>query len=176
MQYNVAQLLKDPVGATREYELDAAPGLLADVPAVARYVGRAKFTRINEGILAEVRIRTRVRLNCSRCLTETEEPLALKFTEEFRQTVDLASGAQIAAREGEDAFLLDQFHTLDLTEAIRQYALMAIPLTSLCREDCAGLCPVCGQDRNQVHCEHQTQPVDPRLGILSTLLEDEERS
>jgi uncharacterized protein len=176
MEFNVAQLLKEPVGATRVYQLSEGQESIEDVPAVKPYIGSVKLTRINEGILADVKVDTRVRLSCSRCLADTELPLSLRFTEEYRPTVDLGSGAAVRVHSEEDKFTLDESHTLDLTEAVRQYALTAIPLSPLCREDCAGLCPVCGKDRNASPHDHRSEPTDPRLEVLGKLLEDDERS
>jgi uncharacterized protein len=158
------------------YQLSESPDKIEDVPAVEPYNGSVKFTRINEGILADVKVDTRVRLSCSRCLKDTEQPISLQFAEEYRPTVDLASGAAVRVHTEEDKFTLDESHTLDLTEAVRQYALTAIPLSPLCREDCAGLCPVCGKDRNVSPHDHRSEPTDPRLEILGRLLEDDERS
>ncbi len=177
MRYNVAQLLKETTGASREYELEAEAGLLADVPAAAPYVGNLRLVRLNKGILATAKISTTVRLVCGRCLTTFEQPLEIEFTEEFRPTVDLATGATLPEPEdNEDVFTIDEFHTLDITEAVRQYGLVNLPLSPLCREDCAGLCPVCGKDRNLDACSCKAEPDDPRLAVLADLLADTERS
>lgn len=175
MQFNVAQLLKEPIGATREYELVEAFAAVPDVPAIERYEGRARLMHINEGVLAEVAVGTKVRLTCSRCLSDTEQDVSVRFAEEYRTTVDMATGATIAVDDQLDKFTLDQHHTLDLTEAVRQYILTAMPLSPLCREDCAGICPICGRDRNVSPCDCRSEPADPRLEALGRLLEDDER-
>ena len=48
-------------------------------------------------------------------------------------------------------------HTIDLTDAISSALLMETPYVVLCREDCKGLCPVCGENLNQVDCGHGAQ-------------------
>ncbi|MHB1005140.1 MAG: YceD family protein [Chloroflexota bacterium] len=174
MQYNVAQLLKEPVGATREYEIEESPNQVPDVPAVAPYVGKARLVRLNQGVLVEVEADTTVRLTCGRCLTDFVQPLRFEFTEEYRPTVDLTTGTPVAAEPGDDRFTIDEYHTLDLTEAIRQYALVALPLWPICREDCLGLCPICGRDRNVSPCEHEMKAVDPRLAVLERLLREDD--
>jgi uncharacterized protein len=176
MLFNVAQLLKDPIGSTREFDLDEGSDLLADVPARARYIGHVKIIHINEGALVEAVVRTTAEVDCSRCLRPVEVPLQFKFTEEYRPTIDLATGLPVPVREGEEFFRIDESHTLDLTEAVRQYALLNLPPYALCREDCAGLCPSCGQDLNQGRCECAKEQVDPRLAVLAQLLGDSERS
>ncbi|MBA7688765.1 hypothetical protein ES703_97254 [subsurface metagenome] len=66
-------------------------------------------------------------------------------------------------------FTIDEHHILDLTEAIRQYALLAIPMKPLCRGDCAGLCPNCGHNINQGPCDCSPQETEPRWSELSKL-------
>lgn len=148
-----------------------------DVPAVAPYVGKARAVRLNQGLLVEAEADTTVRLNCGRCLTDFEQPLHIEFTEEYRPTIDVATGMPIVAQPDDDKFTIDEFHTLDLTEAIRQYSLVALPLSPVCREDCLGLCPICGRDRNVSPCDHATKAADPRLAVLEQLLNenDDER-
>ncbi len=177
MQFNVAQLLKETTGATRVYEVHESADLLPDVAAVAPYEGTVQLMRINGGILATARIATSVQLTCSRCLGTAVQPLRIEFAERFCPTVDVTTGNPIPRDDDEqDTFAIDEYHTLDITEAVRQYALVNLPLSPLCREDCLGLCPVCGQDRNITHCECAAAPVDPRLAVLGQLLADSERS
>ena len=176
MLFNVAQLLKDPIGATREFELDEAADLLAEIPARSRYVGHLRLIRINEGLLAEARVETTVEVACSRCLRPVVVPLRQQFNEEYRPTIDLATGLPLPMREDEEYFRIDEYHTLDLTEAVRQYALLNLPQFALCREDCAGLCPICGRDLNEGRCACAREQTDPRLAVLAQLLGDSERS
>ena len=176
MIFNVAQLLKEAVGATRTYELHEEADLLPDVPAIAPYAGSVRLVRLNQSVLVTAQVDTRVRLSCSRCLGTVEQPLHIEFTEEFRPTIDIATGSTLPTPEDQDTFVIDERHTLDLTEAVRQYALINLPLVALCREDCAGLCPVCGQDLNVGRCECQKEAGDPRLAALAELLAASERS
>ncbi len=65
---------------------------------------------------------------------------------------------------------------IDLTPIIRDYATLDIPIRQLCSEDCKGLCPVCGMNRNQEDCGHRQVSIDPRMAELQKLLEDKETS
>ncbi len=53
----------------------------------------------------------------------------------------------------------------------RELLALELPMAPLCRDDCAGLCPACGADRNTVDCGHDTTPTDPRWGALTELRE-----
>jgi uncharacterized protein len=85
-------------------------------------------------------------------------------------TVDVTSGAPLPAPEEASTFTIDEHHILDLTEAVHQYAVIALPMKALCDEDCAGLCPSCGRDLNQGPCDCPPQEVDARWSELTKLL------
>ncbi len=59
---------------------------------------------------------------------------------------------------------------LDLAPLARDAILLDLPLAPLCREDCAGLCPTCGADRNEEACDCPTEVIDPRWVALEALL------
>jgi uncharacterized protein len=82
---------------------------------------------------------------CARCATPVENAFSVSFDERF------AREGQV--RDDEDIYTFTGFE-IDLTDALSEAATMALPFRSLCREDCAGLCPVCGADRNQNDCGH----------------------
>ncbi len=173
IEFNVAQLLKSPVGTTRQYDVDEP------LPAVEGYQptepvrGRVKLTRTNQGILVDARLATAVRLECSRCLEEVVAPVKMHIEEEFLPTVDLETGLPAEPPEGSEAeaFTIDEHHILDLDEAIRQYLLLSLPLQPLCRADCAGLCPTCGKNLNEGQCDCPAEPVDDRLAPLAGLFD-----
>jgi uncharacterized protein len=58
---------------------------------------------------------------------------------------------------------------IDLAPLVREYMLLDIPMKPLCRPDCKGLCPVCGQNLNDSTCQHQVDEIDPRLSVLKEL-------
>jgi uncharacterized protein len=62
---------------------------------------------------------------------------------------------------------------IDLGPVVREYVLLDLPDAPLCRDDCAGICPNCGIDRNTGTCDCDTQPIDPRWSALEGLELDE---
>ena len=60
-----------------------------------------------------------------------------------------------------------------LAELAREYLLLDAPTTPLCKPDCAGLCPICGTNRNEETCDCKTDAIDPRMAKLKDLLDDE---
>ena len=139
--------------------------------------GEIELMRTARSILARGRLHTEVELTCSRCLSLFSCPLTLNIEEEYFPTIDVVTGASVPLPDEPDSFTIDEHNIIDLTEAIRQYALLAIPMKPLCREDCAGLCPTCGGNLNQSSCNCLPKPVDPRWSkLLELALADTEAS
>ena len=78
--------------------------------------------------------------------------------------------ATLEDEENDEYILLDQYQ-LDLADLTLADILLELPYKSLCREDCRGLCPMCGKDLNEGLCGCTRTSVDPRLEVLRQLLE-----
>ncbi len=168
MQINVSQLLQEPVGSTREYDIDAEAEIIGDGNEY-NIKGTCRLMRTQRSVLVKCALDTEVKLTCNRCLGRFRHPLKIKFEEEYQPTVDIHSGATLPPPEDAASFTIDEGHNIDLTEAIRQYALMAVPMKALCDADCAGLCPKCGQDLNKGKCDCPAEDTDPRWAKLARL-------
>ena len=115
-------------------------------------------------------VRTRLELSCSRCLERFEVPEDL--------TVDLlylpasanrgASDGEIAEEDLSIAFYRD--YQIDLLQLVHEQCHLALPMKPLCRDECHGLCPVCGANMNERACGCETPWRDPRLAALETLV------
>ncbi len=160
MQFNVSQLLREHVGATRAYEL-------AGDPPVHR--GSVRMLRTPEGVLVSVEADVLLEADCSRCVAPFAYPVHLEFDEMFFPQVDLVTGEHLAPRGEEEGFAIDERHTIDITEAVRQYSEVAAELQPLCRADCPGLCPVCGKDLSLESCACERERTDPRWSALAGL-------
>lgn len=105
-------------------------------------------------------LRTRVRGVCRRCLAPVDVPVGAPidrlFTEDAFTDDPSAWVIEVSAAE------------LDLTETIREELILSVPAYVLCREDCRGLCPGCGEDLNVGVCVCRPS-VDPRWGPLQAL-------
>jgi uncharacterized protein len=58
---------------------------------------------------------------------------------------------------------------VDLRRVVEAETMLALPMKPLCRDECRGLCPVCGVNRNQTQCTCEVRPADPRLAVLADL-------
>lgn len=182
LEFNVAQLMKEAVGAHRSYDfaepdLLLSPAINPDDYALTAHdlTGHVKFTRLNGRVRAEGRVQATVGLRCSRCLDEFTAPVSAPIEELFLPTHDVTSGLPVQREAGEedDVLVIDRNHVINLAEPIRQTLLVSLPLQPLCRESCAGLCPQCGQNWNDGPCDCPTETLDPRLAALADLLADE---
>ncbi|MFC1930004.1 DUF177 domain-containing protein [Chloroflexota bacterium] len=161
MEINVSQLLKAPVGTTREYDMDSTVDI-ADDGNGCLVQGKIKLIRTQRGILVRAALSTGVALTCGRCLSLFRCPLSLDFEEEYVPIVDVVTGTPLPLPKERSTFTIDEHHVLDLTEATRQYSVLVIPMKPLCREECVGLCPSCGHNLNQGPCDCPSPEIDPR--------------
>ena len=169
MQYNVAQLLKEPIGSFRSYQFeDTLPGTKRITDSIE---GLVRIVRTHQGVLVNADLKIETLLACSRCLGEFTWPSTLHLEEEFYPVVDLRTGHRMSPpQEEEGALLIDVEHVLDLSEVTRQYAIANLPMKPLCRPDCMGLCRLCGTNLNQENCDCSIIQGVPRWGALSALL------
>jgi uncharacterized protein len=169
MRYNVAQLLMEPTGSVRTYQMDEpldGPERTQD-----RATGTVEILRTHQGVLVTCSIETLVQTACSRCLSVFQRASSLTLEEESFPTVDPGTGKKMfPPDESEGVIHIDDRHMLDLSDVVRQYVLTDIPIKPLCSNSCLGLCPECGTNLNEEKCKCDSAPTDPRWGALSELL------
>jgi DUF177 domain-containing protein len=154
---NVARLLKEPVGSSRSYQIQEHP-----VEEDLSYIeGEIVLIRTNRAILVSGKMTASVNTICSRCLIPIETKVSFEFGEEANPVSEILSSAIQY-----DNLAIDDGNVLDLSEAVRQYALLTLPVKPLCRVDCAGICPTCGHNLNQEPCQCQSNTVNPRWSKL----------
>jgi uncharacterized protein len=108
------------------------------------------------------------KLECSRCLA------AYPFAEDenFSLVLYKREPGEPAERqldkEDLDVYLFEE-PELSVLPIVEERIQMAVPMKPLCKEDCLGLCAVCGEDLNQGNCECREETIDPRWEALSKL-------
>jgi uncharacterized protein len=118
-------------------------------------------TRTTDGLVLELDLETRLAGPCFRCLTGTEIALRVRGRE-----YQAARGAE-EDEELRTPYVEDD--KLDVSRWARDAVALALPEKILCREDCAGLCAVCGRDLNAEPHTHEETARDPRWGALAEL-------
>jgi len=178
MNFNVAGLLRDAVGAAREYHVHERLNPADDAFVLTSPVeGTVRLTRTQRGVLVTARLHSTASQACSRCLEEVANQVALSVEEEFVQTLDVATGLELSTPPKEDpAVLIDDHHEISLDELLRQYLLTELPMQPLCRNDCRGLCPRCGHNLNEGLCPCARPAADSRWQVLGDLLSTQTNS
>lgn len=173
-RFNVSQLLQEPTGAFREYQLDDAQLPLDDGLTMQPVVGEVRLTRTPNGVLADADVQGNVELECSRCLSSYQQPIRFAFSEEFYQTVHVLTGARLPLPPDQDTYVIDETHKLDLGEPMREYALLELPAAPRCRPDCRGL-SITGRNLNEEPDDTPPEEGDDRFAVLGQLLQRTEQ-
>ena len=132
-----------------------------------------------DGIRVKGDLSGSVFLDCTRCLEEYRQDLEIAVDEFYRRpglsAVD-ADGGRLAEAEvvEEDDYVIDE-GTIDLNLLVNDAVMLSLPMRRLCDDECRGLCQICGTNLNEGECGCSSDDIDPRLEILRTLLEPEEK-
>lgn len=188
MQFNVAQLLKEPIGAVRRFELvEDISELDPELAALGPVVGDVELIRIHSGILARANLSTALQVTCNRCLDPIALPVRFTVEESFRPLTEVHTGRYIAPDEfeGEEedledaALIIDEHHVLDLSEVVRQSIWLSLPMYPSCNWTGAGECPNLTRYLSEVKATEEQagegvatdeeEVVDPRWAALLAL-------
>lgn len=123
--------------------------------------------------LMEIRVAghvsTQVGVACDRCLEPIAIPVDTDFDLIYRPTAYMPEGDEVEVQEKETEVGFYQGEGLELKDVLREQVLLALPMHWVCREDCRGICPVCGQNRNTAECACHEEPADDRWAGLKNL-------
>ena len=138
--FDTRALGRQPGAAREETRTIPAPGSLrvelAEVPAGVGVDLSVRLEEVSEGVLVTGTATAPVVGECARCL----EPLTTSVEASFQELYRYEPGS---AENDEDDLLLDG-DLLDLEPVLRDAVVLALPLSPLCTDDCAGLCAECG--------------------------------
>jgi uncharacterized protein len=161
---DVADLLHRPGNSRREHleaDLDGLNAAGGRVPDGALVTLDLRLEALNAGIVVTGVIATEWEGECRRCLRPIRSRMQVPVQEIF----------EADPVEGETSKL--DVNRIDLEPLAREVVLLELPLAPLCRDDCPGLCPVCGADKAESEssggCGHDEQAVDIRWAGLGDL-------
>jgi uncharacterized protein len=132
---DVAQLMKEPVGSTQSCDI----GGVIDEEVEGSVEGKAKLIHTSQGVLVQCKLTAEVKLVCSRCLDTFLLPISFSAEEEFVPVSDVPGNLALSSPQQSEEFIIDDKNILDLSELIRQYTLLNLPMKPLCRPDCPGI-------------------------------------
>lgn len=157
MLFNVSALLTGSVGD--EIKFHFADETIEIEDLLYREVeARGKLMRTDRTVFADLKVKAVADAECSRCLVDTDIPISINFTEEFRPiNADLMQSHrnwfdEFGTDEIDEALTIDSTNTLDISTALWQALSAAMPMNPLCNTDCKGLCSGCSADLNNKIC------------------------
>ena len=176
---NVAAELKRPgQTACRELEYDMKGLELLGRELVFSQPVRVhlKYVFDGDGIIADGSLETVLVENCARCLKE----FLLPFEQTFHERFERVSANSVSDTDDTDSYVFSG-DKLDLSNLVRDILILNLPISSLCSDDCMGLCPICGADLNQETCScrdkaqksaSEDDGAEEQEGVLSKLLSE----
>jgi uncharacterized protein len=121
----------------------------------------------------EVRIKghleVRMETECDRCLGRAQFPLDVSFDLFYRPMSYIARDEEIAIDEGEAELAFYEGGGMKLEDILREQVLLLLPMQRVCREDCRGICPACGKNRNETPCDCKEEHPADRWEALESL-------
>jgi len=161
IRIDVSDIRRQP-GLSKTFEYDDEFDM-TEVDLKCPISARLKLTNAHSRIIVEGFIKILMILECVRCLEIYEFTHELKLCEEFLpHDSSEIHGKEKLSWEDHSYFTFSN-DLIDIYEMIRQNILTAIPVKPLCGEDCRGICPHCGNNRNHEICSCEEEAVDLRL-------------
>ena len=115
------------------------------------------------------RVTTALELTCSRCLEPFRWPVDSIFDLRYEPRPAVASGEEREVHDDDFSTAYYDDDAIDLGQLMREQFFLSIPMKPLCTDECKGLCPQCGANRNRGSCGCTTEWQDPRLAALRGL-------
>ena len=154
---------------SREFLADAVGDMDADLDGCAVNFG-AHLSKHNVTVQCDGSLQGRLALPCGRCLEPARVPLEIPVHTIFAPAPKVPLEDRTTEPEADDLdFAHHDGEIVDLAPVVREYIILAVPLIILCKDDCLGLCPQCGIDRNVAVCSCPPPPVMGPLAALKSI-------
>jgi len=148
LRINVGFIAHEEVGDSHDFPFQFDRIRVADDLELERVTATVHVGRTAQGLLLTGECSARTVVECVRCLKPFWQPLQWAMSEVYAFSEKSTSDSGLTVPED---------FQIDLAPLIREYALLEIPIKPVCRRDCRGLCPVCGQDLNVRDCGHRAE-------------------
>ena len=149
-----------------------APGRIEyveEISQVAPLKVRGTASLIDREIQVTGKLETELELICARCLEPLVLPVKRTFSLFYQPLADAPAEDEQQVPRGEEEVGFYRGDGLQLEDVAKEQVLLNLPMRSLCREDCKGLCPVCGGNRNREACKCEEHLTDPRWDALKKI-------
>lgn len=157
------------------FDVELAPGAVEFMDPKLRQAGPLKAAGKVELVvdsLGEIRVQGHLSVvmeaDCDRCLEPARFPIDSDFELYYRPVAD-GFGEEVVLDEGEAEMGFYETDGIELNDVLREFVILTLPMQRVCTGNCKGICPVCGQNRNQIDCACHTAAVDDRWAALKEL-------
>lgn len=144
------------------------------LPLLSPVKTRLRIDKVGTEVLAKGEVKTRVELQCSRCLKNFQRELEVPVNVVYHPMEELKGDERHEIKDDELDTGFYKGDELDIDELAMEQILLNAPMKPLCSETCRGICPKCGADLNVKACGCDLKVVDPRLEVLKRLLDGKE--
>lgn len=169
---HLAGLLREPDSLDAEVVLSSPPGEQGQSGLLENAVWLVTVTRAGDDLWLSGEIHNQAEVECRRCLKPTTVTVDTSFQWLLRYQPGVEDGLVSLEDGSEEEIFVFGSPDLDLTPLLTEAFLLELPYTALCRDDCRGLCPVCGVDKNEVDCGHDLLSEGSSLANLEGLLDE----
>jgi uncharacterized protein len=163
LRINVGFLLHQDVGFSRKFEFNEATVQVTEELDVSNLIGEVQFTRTAQGLYAQGKLKAQVPLECVRCLSGFDQQLTIEVNDLFNYPPE---------KDTDPLLTIPKSAIIDMTELVREYLVLDIPIQPICDRGCEGMCAICGNRISEGLCEHPEKEIDPRMAVLQSLLSE----
>lgn len=161
LRLNVGFIVHQTIGYSRDFDFNIPEIKLEDDLVLKNLSGVVRVTRTPQGLLVQVKLHSVARCTCVRCLEDFDQPLTVDFSDlyafDHRSITD-------------SGLILPENGHINLAPLVREFMLLDVPISPICRTDCRGLCLECGANLNIAPCDHQHAFGGSRSNVLESLL------
>jgi len=169
MRIELDRLEQDGGKFSRTYEPGELPLDDDEVGLVEPAEVSGRIRRDGKEVELSGELHAKIKTACDRCLQPVNLSIGAEFKERFVSAVSWRAEQQHELQEEDLNLAVFDGEAIEVDELVREEILLAVPAHVLCREDCKGLCPVCGIDRNQTSCQCETKGTDSRWQGMENL-------
>lgn len=151
LRTNVGYFYNRPIGYTKSFHQEIDEIFIPPDLNLHDFIIDYTLSRTREGLLLQAKLSVKMDAQCARCLVDYQTPVKTEFDE-------LYTFLERFQEETDDETIPEDGY-LDLGSLFRDYLLLELPMNSVCREDCKGICVECGHNLNEGECEHSDSRV-----------------
>lgn len=145
LRINVGFMINEPIGSFRELDFQFDEVTLLSELQLTDFNGTIRINRTPQGLLLDGKFTAKVVGQCVRCLEDHDQVLETGFQELF---------AYHSRHTSEEEYFVPEDGFIDLELLVYENMIIDIPIRTLCKPDCKGLCLECGTNLNLSNCEH----------------------